>query len=382
MGAIIVGNSRRDGMDTELKARAKEFAAKDPFPLKGFSHLEWWVGNAYQTAMFLRTMLGFSIIGYRGPETGVPDASSYLVASGDIKFIVTGAQGPDHPVADHLRLHGPGVKDVAFLVPDAEEAFQLAIDRGADVAYKPFVTESEHGKQTAGAIKAYGDTIHSLIEREGFFADFEPRRDDIAVPAGLHTIDHVVANVEDMNEWVDWYEQVFGFTMLRHFDDEAISTEYTALMSKVMWDGEGIIKLPINEPAEGKKRSQIEEYLMFYRTAGVQHVAMATDDLQATMEDVHARGLETIHVPDEYYVEAKVRVPDLDADWDRIMANRILIDSDEGGHLLQMFTRMIQDRPTVFFELIERRGATGFGLGNFKALFEAIEREQAKRGNL
>ena len=199
---------------------------------------------------------------------------------------------------------------------------------------------------------------------------------------GLHTIDHVVANVEDMNQWVDWYEQIFGFTMLRHFDDEAISTEYTALMSKVMWDGEGIIKLPINEPAEGKKRSQIEEYLIFYGSAGVQHIAMATDDLQTTMEDVHARGLKTIHVPDEYYEEAMERVPDLDADWDRIKANRILIDSDEGGHLLQMFTRMLQDRPTVFFELIERRGATGFGLGNFKALFEAIEREQAKRGNL
>jgi 4-hydroxyphenylpyruvate dioxygenase len=369
-------------MDSDIKARAKEFAAGDPFPLQGFSHLEWWVGNAYQTAMFLRTMLGFSVVGYRGPETGVAETSSYLLESGTIRYIVTAAQSPEHPVSDHLRLHGPGVKDVAFLVPDAEEAFEMAVDRGADVAYKPFVTESDHGREVAGGIKAYGDTVHSLIEREGFFPDFERREDPIAVWAGLHSIDHVVANVEDMNRWVDWYEQIFGFTMLRHFDDEAISTEYTALMSKVMWDGEGIIKLPINEPAEAKKRSQIEEYLMFYRSAGVQHIAMATDDLQTTMEDVHARGLKTIDVPDEYYVEAKQRVPDLDADWDRIMANRILIDSDEGGHLLQMFTRMIQDRPTVFFEFIERRGATGFGLGNFKALFEAIEREQAKRGNL
>ncbi len=366
----------------DVKARAKEFAANDPFPLIGFSHLEWWVGNAYQTAMFLRSMLGFSVSGYRGPETGVPDTSSYLLESGNIRFIVSGAQHPDHEITEHFVKHGPGVKDVALLVPDAEAAFEMAVERGADIAYKPFELETERGRQVAGGIKAYGDTIHSLIEREGDFPDFEPRSDPIAVSTGLHTIDHVVANVEDMNQWVDWYEQIFGFTMLRHFDDEAISTEYTALMSKVMWDGEGIIKLPINEPAEGKKRSQIEEYLMFYRSAGVQHIAMATDDLQTTMEDVHARGLRTIHVPDEYYVEAMERVPDLDADWDRIKANRILIDSDEGGHLLQMFTRMLQDRPTVFFELIERRGATGFGLGNFKALFEAIEREQAKRGNL
>jgi len=369
-------------MDIDLAARAKEFAARDPFPMEGFSHVEWWVGNAYQAAMFLRTMLGFSVVGYRGPETGVQETSSYLLESGDIHYIVTGAQYSEHPVVDHLRLHGPGVKDVAFLVPNAEEAFELAVERGADVAYKPFVIESDRGKQAAGGIKTYGDTIHSLVERQGFFPDFEQRRDTIAISAGLHTIDHVVANVEDMNRWVDWYEQIFGFTMLRHFDDEAISTEYTALMSKVMWDGEGIIKLPINEPAEGKKRSQIEEYLLFYGSAGVQHIAMATDDLQTTMEDVHARGLETIHVPDEYFIEAMERVPDLDADWDRIRANRILIDSDEGGHLLQMFTKMLQDRPTVFFELIERRGATGFGLGNFKALFEAIEREQEKRGNL
>jgi 4-hydroxyphenylpyruvate dioxygenase len=369
-------------MDEDLRARAKEHAAKDPFPLQGFSHLEWWVGNAYQTAMYLRTMLGFSVAGYRGPETGVAETSSYLMESGNIRYIVTGAQGPEHPVSDHLHLHGPGVKDVAFSVPDAEEAFELAMERGADVAYKPHLIESDHGRQVAAGIKAYGDTIHSLVEREGFFPDFEQRDDPIAVSAGLHTIDHVVANVEDMNRWVDWYEQIFGFTMLRHFDDEAISTEFTALMSKVVWDGEGIIKLPINEPAEGKKRSQIEEYLIFYRSAGVQHIAMATDDLQTTMEDVHARGLKTIHVPDEYYEEAMERVSDLDADWDRIKANRILVDADEGGHLLQMFTRMLQDRPTVFFELIERRGATGFGLGNFKALFEAIEREQAMRGNL
>lgn len=369
-------------MDDDLRARAQAHAAKDPFPMKGFSHLEWWVGNAFQTAMFLRLALGFRITGYRGPETGVRATSSYLLESDDIRFIVTGAQTSEHPVAEHVHLHGPGVHDVALLVPSAEEAFELAMERGAEAAYKPTVTESDLGRQVAAGIKAYGDTIHSLVEREGAFPDFVPRSDTVARPVGLRIIDHVVANVEDMNRWVEWYERIFHFTMLRHFDDEAISTEYTALMSKVMWDGEGIIKLPINEPAEGRKRSQIEEYLMFYRSAGVQHVALATDDLQTTMEEVHSRGVDTIKVPAEYYVEARERVPDLDADWDRIEANQILIDADEGGHLLQIFTRMLQDRPTVFFEFIERRGATGFGLGNFKALFEAIEREQEARGNL
>jgi 4-hydroxyphenylpyruvate dioxygenase len=381
---VSVHRGERFVVKADVKARAREFAAADPFPMKGFSHVEWWVGNAYQTAMFLRATLGFAIVGYRGPETGVRETSSYLLESGNIRYVVTGAQAPEHPVADHVHLHGPGVHDVAFSVPDAEAAFELALERGAEVAYKPMVTESKYGRSVSAGIRAYGDTIHSLVEREGDFPDFEPRVDHLAEPVGLHTIDHVVANVElgKMNEWVEWYEQIFSFTMLKHFDDEAISTEYTALMSKVMWDGEGIIKLPINEPADGRRRSQIEEYLMYYRTPGVQHIAMATDDLQATMETVHRRGLETIYVPDEYYDEARERIPDLDADWDEIKRLRLLVDKDEGGHLLQIFTRMLQDRPTVFFELIERRGAIGFGIGNFKALFEAIEREQAKRGNL
>jgi 4-hydroxyphenylpyruvate dioxygenase len=371
-------------MDTDIRDRARELAARDPFPMEGFSHVEWWVGNAYQSAMFLRSMLGFAIVGYRGPETGVRETSSYLLESGNVRYIVTGAQSPEHPVADHVHLHGPGVHDVAFAVPDAVAAFELAVERGAEVAYKPVVGESDYGRVVSAGIRAYGETIHSLVQRDGGFPDFEPREDLIAEPVGLHTIDHVVANVElgKMNEWVDWYDRIFGFTMLKHFDDEAISTEYTALMSKVMWDGEGIIKLPINEPADGRRRSQIEEYLIYYRSPGVQHIAMATDDLQATMERVHERGLETITVPDEYYAEAQERIPDLDADWDRVRDLRLLVDKDEGGHLLQVFTKMLQDRPTVFFELIERRGATGFGIGNFKALFEAIEREQAKRGNL
>ena len=371
-------------MDADLVRRAKAHADRDPFPIRGFSHLEWWVGNAYQTAQFFRSMLGFQIVGYRGPETGVREISSYRLNSAGINFVVTGAMGSEHPVAHHVHAHGPGVHDVALAVPDAEAAFELAIERGAEAAYKPIVVETDHGRAVQAGIKAYGDTVHSLVESDGSFPEFEPRRDEVADPVGLHTIDHVVANVDlgKMNEWVEFYERVFGFTMLKHFDDDAISTEYSALMSKVMWDGEGVIKLPINEPAEGRKRSQIEEYLMFYRSPGVQHIALATDDLQETMEDVHARGLETIHVPAEYYEDAKARISDLDVDWNRIARLRLLVDEDEGGHLLQIFTRMLQDRPTVFFEFIERRGAIGFGAGNFKALFEAIEREQAKRGNL
>ncbi len=368
----------------DVAARAKAMAEQDPFKLKGFSHLEWWVGNAFQTAQFFRAMLGFQIIGYRGPETGVRDTASYLLASGDIRFVVTGSMRPDHPVSHHVLAHGPGVHDVALAVPDAEEAFDLAVARGAEVAYKPTIVETDRGRAVMAGIKAYGDTVHSLVDCDGELPDFEPRADEIADPVGLEYIDHVVANVElgKMNEWVEWYERVFGFTMLRHFDDEAISTDYTALMSKVMWDGTGIIKLPINEPAEGLKRSQIDEYLMFYGSAGVQHIAMATSDLQATVEKTNARGLQTLKVPGTYYEELPNRIPDLDADIDRLRTLGILADADEGGHLLQIFTRMLQDRPTVFFEFIERRGATGFGLGNFKALFEAIEREQEKRGNL
>ena len=371
-------------VDQGTRDRAKAMAERDDFPIQGFSHLEWWVGNAFQTAQFLRSQLGFRIAGYRGPETGTRDTASYLLEQGDIRFLVTGAMGPDHPVSDHVRSHGPGVHDVAIRVPDAEAAFELALERGADAAEKPHVVEDDHGRAVIAAIAAYGDTIHSFVEHEGALPGFEPRGDDIAQPIGLEFIDHVVANVElgKMDYWVEFYERVFGFTLLRHFDDDAISTKYTALMSKVMWDGEGIIKLPINEPAKGLKKSQIDEYLDFYRGAGVQHIAMHTPDLLATVGKTNARGLETLAVPASYYEEVWRRMPDIDVDRARVEELQLLLDQDEGGYLLQIFSRMLQDRPTVFFEFIERRGATGFGKGNFKALFEAIEREQEKRGNL
>ncbi|MGI9585931.1 MAG: 4-hydroxyphenylpyruvate dioxygenase [Acidimicrobiia bacterium] len=371
-------------MDIDLTLRAKEFASKDPFPMKGFGPVEWWVGNAFMTSQALRALLGMEIIGYAGPETGVRDRSSYLLRTDQIQFIVSGAQGADHEISDHVRRHGPGVKDVSFLVPDATAAFEMAIDKGAKPNAHPELIENDRGRMVIGSIKAYGDTVHSLIEIDGDDPRFEERTDTIARPTGLHAIDHVVANVElgKMNEWVEFYDRVFSFTMLKHFDDDAISTDYTALMSKVMAAGNGVIKLPINEPAEGKKKSQIEEYLDFYASPGVQHLALSTNDLQTSIADIHSRGIETIYVPHEYYPEAKERLAGVDLDWERIERLSILVDQDDDGYLLQTFTKMLQDRPTVFFEFIERRGATGFGLGNFKALFESIEREQAKRGNL
>jgi 4-hydroxyphenylpyruvate dioxygenase len=374
----------RRNVDTDLTLRAKEFASKDPFPMKGFGPVEWWVGNAFMTAQAYRALLGFEIVGYAGPETGVRDRSSYLLRTDQIQFIITGAQGPDHEISDHVRTHGPGVRDVGFLVPDGFAAFKRAVERGAEPHMDPIVIENDLGRMVVGTIKAYGETLHSLIELEGQDPRFEPRTDSIARSTGLHAIDHVVANVElgKMNEWVDFYDRIFSFTMLKHFDDDAISTEYTALMSKVMSNGNGIIKLPINEPAHGKKKSQIEEYLDFYGSPGVQHLALSTEDLQTSIDDIHGRGIETIYVPREYYPEAKERLLDVDLDWENIERLSILVDQDDDGYLLQTFTKMLQDRPTVFFEFIERRGATGFGLGNFKALFESIEREQEKRGNL
>ncbi len=362
-------------------------AHKNDFPIEGFHHVEFWVGNAYQAAHYYRAIHGYRIVGYRGPETGVRDTASYALEQGDVRFIFTGAMAPEHPLADHLKLHGPGVRDVAIQVPDAERAFELARERGAQGVHPPTVVEGDRGKWKAAAIEAYGDTIHSLVENPDITwppPDFRLRGDTIAVPIGFKSIDHVVANVElgAMDEWVEFYERVFGFVLLRHFDDEAISTEYSALMSKVVWDGSGVIRLPINEPATGRRRSQIEEYLDFYRGSGVQHIAIATDDLVHTVTEARKRGMGLMRVPDTYYDDVTERVPDLDADVDVLRRLNILVDQDEGGHLLQIFTRMMQDRPTVFFEFIERRGALGFGEGNFKALFEAIERDQAERGNL
>ncbi len=362
-------------------------AHRNDFPIHGFHHIEMWVGNAYQAAHYYRAVHGYKIAGYRGPETGVSDTASYALEQNDVRMILTGALSPEHPVTKHFARHGPGVRDVAISVPDATQALELALERDATQVAEPSKIESDRGGWKHSAIKAYGDTIHSLVENpDGVWPppDFRLRQDTIAQPIGLQSIDHVVANVAlgEMDEWVEFYERVFGFILLRHFDDEAISTEYSALMSKVVWDGSGVIRLPINEPATGLKKSQIEEYLDFYRGSGVQHIAITTDDLVSTVAEARRRGMGLMRVPDSYYEDVPERVPDLDVGIDEIRRLNILVDQDEGGHLLQIFTRMIQDRPTFFYEFIERRGAIGFGEGNFKALFEAIERDQAARGNL
>ena len=362
----------------------------DPFALLGIDHAELWVGNAKQAAHFYRTGFGFTPVAYAGPETGLRDRASWVVEQGAIRLVLTSALRPDSEIAAHVARHGDGVRDIALAVHDAAVAYAAAVDRGADGVLEPTDSKDEHGILRQAAIATYGDTIHSLVDRSAYTGPFLPgfvawsSVPDPLPAAGLEAIDHVVGNVElgRMDHWVAFYERVMGFTQLVHFSDEAISTEYSALMSKVVWDGDGRIKFPINEPAEGKKRSQIDEYLDFYGGPGVQHIAIQTGDIVASVRALRARGIEFMRVPDTYYAELADRFDDVDLDLDSLRELGVLADRDEEGYLLQIFSRMAQDRPTVFFELIERHGARGFGEGNFKALFVALEREQALRGNL
>jgi 4-hydroxyphenylpyruvate dioxygenase len=377
--------------DTSTSTRTATGPADDQrdLPIKGYDALEFWVGNAKQSAHFYRTAFGFQLVGYAGPETGVRDRASYVLQQRAIRFVLTTGLSPDHEIVQHQALHGDGVRDVAFRVPDAADAFELALERGATAFHEPEVREDEHGKVVVAAIRAYGDTIHSFVQRDDYSGVYLPGyqridEDPIARPVGLSSVDHVVCNVElgQMDEWARFYARIMGFSELRHFDDEAISTEYTALMSKVLWDGNGRIKLPINEPAESKKKSQIDEYLEAYRGPGVQHMALSTGDIIGTVRALRANGVGFLTVPPEYYVDAKERVGEVDESWDELAELGILVDRDDEGYLLQIFTEPVEDRPTVFFEIIQRHGATGFGVGNFKALFEAIERAQDRRGNL
>ena len=365
---------------------------QDAFPILAIDHLEFYVGDALQSAHFFRTAFGFTETAYAGLETGSRDTVSRVLEQGEIRLVLTGALGPDSDVARHVLAHGSGVRDVALRVPDAEEAWRVATARGARSVAEPTVSEDEHGKVVRAAIAAYGDTIHSLIQRDDYSGPFLPgfrAQPQHAAPdrsVGLVQMDHVVANVElgQMNELAEFYARVMGFANLVHFRDDQISTEYTALMSKVMWDGVGRVKLPINEPAPGKRRSQIEEYLDFYRGPGVQHMALRTDDILRTVTELRARGVQFLRVPATYYEEMRERFADLrdEVDVDALAELAILADRDDEGYLLQIFTKPIGDRPTIFFEIIERHGARGFGEGNFKALFEAIEREQEERGTL
>jgi len=365
--------------------------AEDFLPLQGFDYVEFYVGNAKQAAYFYSHAFGFTPIAYSGLETGVRDRTSYVLAQGDIRFVFTTALQPDHPISEHVKLHGDGVKVVALTVDDARRSYEETTRRGARGVMKPKTIEDEFGRVTLASIATYGETLHTFVERQDYAGPFQPGFKALPTTpearsrtVGLKAIDHIVGNVElgKMNEWVDFYARILGFTQLIHFTDEAISTEYSALMSKVMQNGSGRIKFPINEPAQGKKKSQIEEYLDYYKTPGVQHIAMVTDDIIATVDQLQKQGVEFISAIPSYYQEVEERVGRIDEPMADLARLGVLIDRDDEGYLLQIFSKNAQDRPTVFFEVIERKGARGFGEGNFKALFEAIEREQALRGNL
>src|SRR3954452_25391322 len=367
--------------------------AGNPIPtelITGWDHLRFWVGNARQFAHFLASGFGFDITAYAGPETGVHDRSSYVLESGAVRIAVTGALTPISPISTHVRAHGDGVRDIALAVTDAKAAYRAALARGATGVREPWVEEDDTGKLVRATIATYGDTVHTFVQRAAYSGLFVPgytaeRLPGVPAlaPVGIRSIDHVVGNVEQgsLAEWVSFYERVLGFRQLVHFDDAQISTEYSALMSTVVWDGSRVV-LPINEPADGRRKSQIEEYLDYYRSPGVQHIALRTDDIVASVASMHERGVRFLAVPDSYYDDVRARLAHLDLPWDELQPLGILVDQDQDGYLLQVFTETIGDRPTVFFEIIQREGAKGFGAGNFKALFEAIEREQERRGNL
>lgn len=362
---------------------------QDFLPINGTDHIEFYVGNAKQSALYYQYAFGFKLVAYAGPETGVRDRASYVLRQDKITLVLTTSLQPDSEIAEHVKKHGDGVKVLALWVDDATKSFQETTLRGAEPAFTPKVLKDEFGEVTVAAIRTYGETIHTFVERKNykgpFLPGYKPRTSGVNIePIGLKYVDHCVGNVElgRMNTWVDFYEKVMGFSLLVTFDDKDISTEYSALMSKVVSNGNGYIKFPINEPAEGKKKSQIEEYLDFYKTAGVQHIAIATDDIIHTVGELRRRGVEFLYVPENYYEDVLERVGTINEDLEELKKQNILIDRDEEGYLLQIFTKPIQDRPTVFFEIIERNGAKSFGKGNFKALFESIEREQELRGNL
>jgi 4-hydroxyphenylpyruvate dioxygenase len=364
--------------------------AADPLDLDGVDAVELWVGNAHQAAHYYRTGWGFDLIAYAGPETGRRDCSSYVLQQGKLRFVVTSSLREGTEISRHVARHGDGVRDVALRVANAEAAFTEALRRGAVPIREPFEEKDDYGHLHRATIAAFGETVHSFIDRSHYSGvhapGYEPRTavPDPLPPAGLLDFDHSVANVElnRMNFWVGFYEKVLGFRLIQGFTDDDISTEYSALMSKVVSDGVGRIKFPINEPAPGKRRSQVDEYLDFFNGPGIQHIAISTAGIVDSVKALQTRGIEFMRVPDSYYDDLRVRFADLDVDVDLLQEHAILADRDDEGHLLQIFSRMNQDRPTVFFELIERHGSTGFGNGNFKALFVALEQEQDLRGNL
>ncbi|MDB2627077.1 4-hydroxyphenylpyruvate dioxygenase [Schleiferiaceae bacterium] len=363
--------------------------AQDFLELWGTDYVEFYVGNAKQSAYYFKTAFGFQEVAYAGLETGVTDRTSYVLQQDKIRLVITSSMVEHSDINRHLNEHGDGVKIVALWVPDAAKAFKETTARGAKPFQEPQVSEDENGKVTTSGIYTYGETVHLFVERNDYNGPFLPgyvARSPKYQPesVGLKYIDHMVGNVDwgQMNTWVKFYADVMGFSQIISFDDNDISTEYTALMSKVMSNGNGRIKFPINEPAEGKKRSQIEEYINFYNGAGVQHLALATDNIIYTIHELRERGVDFLDVPDSYYLDLQDRVGAIDEDIEVLKKYKILVDRDDEGYLLQLFTKPLMDRPTVFIEIIQRKGATSFGKGNFKALFEAIEREQEHRGTL
>ena len=365
-------------------------AEHDLMPLLGWDHVELWVGNAKQAAYWYESALGFDRVAYAGPETGVRDRASYVLEQGEIRLVVTSGLRSDSEIVRFAAKHGDGAKDVALQVPDVSAAFRVAVERGAEPVAEPAWVEDEDGRVELATIKTYGDNVHTFVDRSGYAGPYLPGYVSLSPNGragdgvGLMAIDHVVGNVElgKMNVWVEFYERVFGMTNIVHFGDDQIQTEYSALMSKVMADGAGKIKFPINEPAEGKRKSQIDEYLEFNEGPGVQHIALQTSSIVQTIERLKERGLIFLDTPETYYDDVQARVGEIEEDYGDLQRLRILADRDDDGYLLQIFTKTAQDRPTLFFEVIERHGATTFGEGNFKALFESIEREQALRGNL
>jgi 4-hydroxyphenylpyruvate dioxygenase len=371
------------------KKKGAPKAAEDFLPLEGTDHIEFYVGNAKQAAHFYQSVLGFQPVAYSGPETGVKDRASYAVRQNKITFVLTTPTRAKNAIADHIYKHGDGVKAIALKVKDATSAWKETTKRGGKSYLEPKTLKDKHGKVVISGIHTYGEVIHLFVERDDYTGPFMPgfvkwEPTFRATETGLQHVDHCVGNVgwNQMNPWVKFYEDVMGFRNILTFDDKDISTEYSALMSKVMSNGNGFVKFPINEPAEGKKKSQVEEYLEFYDGEGVQHIAMATNNIIETVTDLQNRGLEFLRVPSNYYDTLLDRVGHIDEELSALKNLGILVDRDDEGYLLQIFTKPVEDRPTLFFEIIQRKGAKSFGKGNFKALFEAIEREQAARGNL
>lgn len=363
---------------------------KDFLPLEGTDYVEFYVGNAKQAAHYYMSAFGFQALAYAGPETGIKDKVSYAVRQHKLTFVLTTPLKPGNEIADHIYKHGDGVKALALRVDDAANAWRETTKRGAKTYLEPHTIKDETGEIVMSGINTYGDTVHLFIERKNYKGVFMPgfrewsNRYFKPTDTGLQYVDHCVGNVgwNQMNPWVSFYENVMGFRNILSFDDEDISTEYSALMSKVMSNGNGFVKFPINEPAEGKKKSQIEEYLEYYNGEGVQHVALATNNIVKTVKELRKRGVEFLQVPTSYYDDLLSRVGHIDEDIDSLKELEVLVDRDNEGYLLQLFTKPVEDRPTIFFEIIQRKGAQSFGKGNFKALFEAIEREQEARGNL